>query len=123
MKKKRTRVDLTWLLRNGTFRFSKYLINFSLCSFLYPLCYFPQDVVPRVLYLNFDSCLPTFLGETLPTWLMTPNVSEINVPSSSPMLSISLRTFLWNIIEIRNHSFNIIIQISLIQLYDYLEPQ
>ena len=39
------------------------------------------------------------------------------------MLSTSLRTFLCNMIEIRNHSFNIIIQISLIQLHDRVKPQ
>lgn len=94
----------------------------------------PDDL--RHSYLNFLIWCPfceSFLlnaksqgmlsSDTRFVHLMILNVSKINSPIFLSHTSTFLRTFLCNMTEVWNYSSNNIIQISLIQLHDRLEPQ
>ena len=108
-----TGVHLSWLLRFCTFEFSKYLTSLSAGSFMV----LPPEHAPYSWFL-----LTYVSGWTL-SYVADDAECLWKQTCFSRMLSTSFRTFLCNMIEIRNHSFNIIIQVSLIQLHDRVKPQ
>ena len=108
-----TGVHLSWLLRFCTFEFSKYLTSLSAGSFMV----LPPEHAPYSWFL-----LTYVSGWTL-SYVADDAECLWKQTCFSCMLSTSFRTFLCNMIEIRNHSFNIIIQVSLIQLHDRVKPQ
>ena len=108
-----TGVHLSWLLRFCTFESSKHLSSLSVGSSMV----LPREQAPYSWFL-----LTYVSGWTL-SYVADDAECLWNQTCFSPMLLTSLRTFLYNMIEIRNHSFNIIIQISLIQLHGRVKPQ
>ena len=112
-RKNGTGVHLSWLLRFCTFEFSKYLTSLSAGSFMV----LPPEHAPYSWFL-----LTYVSGWTL-SYVADDAECLWKQTCFSRMLSTSFRTFLCNMIEIRNHSFNIIIQVSLIQLHDRVKPQ
>ena len=112
-RKNGTGVRLSWLLRFCTFEFSKHLTSLSAGSFM---------VLPpeHALYSWF---LLTYISGWTLSYVADDAECLWKQTCFSCVLSTSLRTFVCNMIEIRNHCFNIIIQVSLIQLHDRAKPQ